>query len=65
MSQEILDHLFSPSKGSVRRGTKNEKGTGFGLMIAKEFVEANNGEIWAESQETKGSTFHISIPLSQ
>ncbi len=39
------------------------RGTGIGLSIAKTFVEAHNGKIWAESEgEGKGSTFSISIP---
>lgn len=37
-------------------------GTGLGLAISKHIVEAHNGEIWAESIEGKGSTFHFSIP---
>jgi len=42
------------------------RGTGIGLNIAKNFVEAHKGKIWAESEgEGKGSTFYISIPKAQ
>jgi len=42
---------------------KDASGTGLGLYIAKEMVEAQGGKIWAES-ESEGSTFHVELPES-
>jgi len=39
------------------------EGTGLGLFIAKNIVEAHNGKVWFESKENKGSTFHFSLPV--
>jgi len=50
------------------RGTNAIKteteGTGLGLFIAKNIVEAHNGKIWFESKKNEGSTFHFSLPIA-
>ncbi|HDR04316.1 MAG TPA: hybrid sensor histidine kinase/response regulator, partial [Candidatus Marinimicrobia bacterium] len=46
-------------------GTENEKGSGLGLLLCKEFVEKNRGSIWLESQQGKGTTFYFALPASQ
>jgi len=61
--QEDMEKLFQVDSTFSTKGTFNEKGTGLGLVLCKEFVEINKGEIWVESQLEKGSTFFFSVPL--
>jgi signal transduction histidine kinase/ligand-binding sensor domain-containing protein len=46
-------------------GTSNEKGTGLGLTLCKEFIALNNGKIWVESSVHSGSRFYFTIPESK
>ena len=62
MSKEILDKLFRLDGNTNRKGTDGEPSTGLGLIICKEFVEKNRGEIWVESEEGKGSMFNFTLP---
>jgi signal transduction histidine kinase len=57
-----LETIFRDS-GVSTLGTQQEKGTGLGLLLCKDFVESNGGEIWVESEEGKGSTFYFSLPI--
>lgn len=47
----------------VKNGTDNEKGTGIGLMLCKEFVEANGGLIWLKSNPENGTTIYFTLPM--
>ncbi len=61
MSPETVDNLFRLDKNASRTGTDGEKGSGLGLILAKELIEMNGGEIFVESQEGKGSTFAFTV----
>ena len=61
MTKETMNMLFKMHTFTTR-GTANERGTGLGLYIAKNFVETNGGEIWVESEANSGSTFSFTIP---
>ncbi len=58
---EVQKILFEKTTGYSTRGTANEKGTGLGLILCKEFVERNGGSIWLESEAGKGSTFYFTL----
>ncbi len=64
ISSENLKKLFDIGSGYFTRGTKNEKGSGIGLLLCHEFVEKHGGKIAVESREGEGSIFRFTIPVS-
>jgi signal transduction histidine kinase len=62
IKQETIEKLFRIDQNSSTMGTQNEKGTGLGLLLCKEFIEKHSGKIWVESDPGKGSKFHFTIP---
>jgi len=61
--EALIDQLFRLDSHVKRSGTASETGTGLGLILCKDLVELNGGEIWVESEEGKGTTFSFSVPL--
>jgi two-component system, sensor histidine kinase and response regulator len=63
LKPEILKQLFS-TQTVTTRGTADERGTGLGLILCREFVEQHSGKIWATSNYSKGSIFSFTLPLA-
>jgi len=61
---ENLEKLFRIDVNYSTQGTANEGGTGLGLILCREFINKNGGEIWAESTFGSGSTFKFTLPRS-
>jgi PAS domain S-box-containing protein len=61
MSGSTIKKLFKLDINVSQPGTDNEKGTGLGLILCKEFIEKHGGKIWVESEEGEGSTFYFSL----
>ena len=57
--KEKLEDIFEPFKQAAGSTTRKYGGTGLGLSICKKISELMGGEVWAESEDNKGSTFHL------
>lgn len=62
ISQDDLAKLFRIDKKFRKNGTAGEHGTGLGLILCKDLIEMNGGQIRVESQVGKGSTFTFTLP---
>ena len=63
--QDVLPRLFESfyrGEGSRARGGDGGRGTGLGLAIARGFIEAHGGRIWASSVKSDGTTFSFTLP---
>ncbi len=60
MPLDVRERLFTENAISTKIG-----GTGLGTKIVKEAINAHHGQIKVESEEGKGTAFHITLPLSQ
>ncbi len=59
---DILPTLLRIDTHHTQVGTAGEKGTGLGLVLCKELIEKNGGQLWVESEIGKGSTFKFTLP---
>ncbi|GGC71688.1 hypothetical protein GCM10011387_26520 [Pedobacter quisquiliarum] len=62
--EQLIDRLFKMESSFTTIGTENEKGSGLGLILCKDFVEKSDGKIWVESTLNVGTTFYFSIPAA-
>lgn len=63
MSPKTLQKVFDPFVQADASTTRKYGGTGLGLTISRQLVELMGGRLWAESEEGKGSKFHLELPL--
>ena len=61
MTEEQLSHIFESNTKKSTRGTNAEKGTGLGLVLCKDFVEENGGQIFIKSVLNEGTTFSFTV----
>ena len=64
MDQETKNSIFNLDELVSTEGTAGERGTGFGLVLCKEFVTKHGGKIWVESKLEEGSKFTFSLPVA-
>jgi signal transduction histidine kinase len=62
MSEITRQKLFRIDEKISLQGTENERGTGLGLILCKEFITINKGSVLVESELGKGSTFCFTLP---
>jgi signal transduction histidine kinase len=62
IAEENIERLFKIDENVTTPGTCNEKGTGIGLILCKEFIEKHKGRIWVESKPSQGAVFTFVIP---
>jgi signal transduction histidine kinase len=64
ISDDEIKNLFNAGIIHKKQGTENEKGTGLGLILCKEFIERNNGKLTIKSNVNKGSIFSFTLNTS-
>jgi len=62
IAKEDIAKLFRIDVHHTTIGTSDEKGTGLGLILCKEFIDKHNGRIWVESEPGRGATFKFALP---
>lgn len=65
ISQDDQKKIFQKFFRSDDEQVRKSPGTGLGLNITKSLIELQGGHIWFESEIKKGTTFHITIPVSE
>ena len=63
ISQEDQEKLFHIDQSFSKPDTEENKGSGLGLILCKEFILKNKGNIWVKSELQKGSEFAFTLPF--
>ncbi|MBK6646608.1 MAG: GAF domain-containing protein [Anaerolineales bacterium] len=63
ISEKDQEKLFQPFSQVDASPTRKSGGTGLGLSICKQLINMHGGQIWVESAEGRGSSFHFTLPL--
>lgn len=64
IAQENLVHIFDKFAQIENSLSRKVGGSGLGLPIARQLLEAHNGAVWCNSKPEKGSSFYFAIPIS-
>lgn len=64
MSEEMVSALLNSGNLINTAGTEGEKGTGFGLLISKEFISHHKGQLVINSRQGKGTKISFTLPLN-
>jgi signal transduction histidine kinase len=64
MDTDEIERLLSVKTHFTKPGTQGEKGTGIGLLLCRELIELNGGELWLTSEVDRGTTFYFNVASS-
>jgi len=65
IAKEYIGKIFNIGDHYTTKGTNDEKGSGLGLLLCREFIDMHNGKIWAENNKKEGTTFYFTIPIEK
>lgn len=63
IEEENLKNLFELDKSFTTPGTENEKGSGLGIILCRDFIKKHGGRVWVESKVNEGTKFYFTLPL--